>query len=191
MFLVARPEQFVTGAPCQLVRHLAPKAVRLKIAFELAAVGGIGVFTVKSRDADGGGGQQGRVHEVGNVWNVLHAAGGMGDRDQTVRLAAAVLGAEADDGRDLAALAGEAQADGLEQFLDAPCRIGVSEEQRRVKVVLQRRAIDDLRQVGHELFVAGSAAQHVRAGFAGVEDRRGGHGHRVHAETRLSSLCHW
>ena len=81
------------GSPGEFVGHFAPEGVSEEGGFESEAIGGIA-------DAVG-------------------AAHGVNEGDERVGFAAAVLGAEADDGRNLAAFAGGAQADSFQEFLRA------------------------------------------------------------------------
>jgi hypothetical protein len=162
VFLVGIAEAFIRCRAAELISEFAPKAEGAQAGLELAAVGGVGVLAIKRCDAHAAGGQQDGIDEVGDVGHAFHAARRVRDGDQAVRLTAPILSAQADDGRYFPTLAGQAQADGLHQLAQPAGREGIAEEEHGVKVVAQRRAIDYLGQVGHELLVAGGAAEHVR-----------------------------
>jgi len=81
-----------------------------------------------------------------------------------------------------AAFAGEAQADGFEQFLHAAGGVAFGEEGDGVEVIGRGGMVDDAGAVGHELAVA-NAADHVGAGTAGGED--GGQAHEVLSNVSL------
>jgi hypothetical protein len=94
----------------------------------------------------------------------------MGEGDETVGFAAAVLRAEANDGRDFAAFSGKAEKDGFEQLFHAAGGIAPGEEGCGVEIVGGRGAVDDAGKIGHELVVADGSGQHVGTGTAGGED---------------------
>jgi hypothetical protein len=88
--------------------------------------------------------------------------------DEGVRFAAAVLGAAADDGRNLATFAGETRAaDGFEEFLRAAGGMAFGEEGDGIEVIGRGGVVDDAGGVGHERVVANAAGCHVDAGTAG------------------------
>ena len=99
----------------------------------------------------------------------------MGQRDQAVRLAAAVGRVETENRSHRVAGSAQAAAHVGEQVLQATCRVGVGEERAGLAVAGARRAGQDLRQVGREILVGNRAVEHVRARAADVEDSREWH----------------
>ena len=104
-------------------------------------------------------------------FDTLHPADSMDQGDEPVGFAAAVLGIQPDDRRDLAALSRQAGQDGLEQLLHPAGRVTMPEEDRRVRVFLGSRLVNDLGQVGGELLVLGRAGLDVGSWTTSFEDR--------------------
>ena len=86
-------------------------------------------------------------------------------------LAAAVLGIQADDRGDLASPACQASQDGLEEFPHPAGGVAVPEEDCGVGVFLGSRLVDDLGEVGGELFVLGRPGLDIGSGTAGFVNR--------------------
>ena len=77
----------------------------------------------------------------------------MDNRDQPVSLAAAVLSIQPNDGGDLTSPACQTSQDGLQEFPHPAGGVAVLEEDCGVGVFLGSRVVDDLGEVGGELFV--------------------------------------
>src|SRR5437870_109325 len=127
-----------------------------KSGFKGESVGGVGIFAIERSDADSARRKNGRIDKVRKVGNAFYSAHCMDNGDERVSLTAAVLGAEPDDRRDLAAFAGQTQADGFEQFLHAARWVALGKEGGGVEVVDRRGAIDDTRKICHEFVIADS-----------------------------------
>ena len=94
----------------------------------------------------------------------------MDEGDETVGLAATVLGAETDDGGDFAALARETLTDGAEEFFEAASGISEFEKAGGIAVNYGGFTGENLGEVGGVLLVFGRAGFDVVAGTAGGED---------------------
>lgn len=105
---IALADALVAVAPSEAVGHLVPERMGEKAEFKGQSVGGVGVFAVECRDADGARRENCRINKVQNVGNTLHSANGVDEGDERVGFAAAVLCAQADDRGHFATLAGEA-----------------------------------------------------------------------------------
>ena len=89
--LVAAADPLIALSACKGVGDLAPGCVGAQARLEEAAVEGVGVLAIEGSDSDLGCREDGRVQELGRIGNAGHAFGGVGQRNQCVRLSAAVL----------------------------------------------------------------------------------------------------
>jgi hypothetical protein len=95
----------------------------------------------------------------------------MDQANETVGLAAPVLGIHSDDRSDLTTLPCQADQDGLQEFTNPTGRVTMPEEDRRVGVFFGGCVVDDLSQVSRKLLVLGRACLNVGhrpAGFKGL-----------------------
>ena len=171
----ARPKALVARRPGERVRQLAPRRVRPDALPHRPAVGRIRVLAVDSSEADRTLRQERRVDELADAGHPRKTPGRVRQRDQAVRLAAAVRSIEAEDCRRLAARAAQAPADVGQQVLQAPGRIGVGEEPGRIDVLGASFTGHDLGEVGGEVRFGHCAAQDVPARTAGLENRSDAH----------------
>lgn len=173
--LVARPHALVARLPGQRVGDLTPRGERLHPVAHRPAVQGVGVLAVERGHPHGALREERRLDELLGVCHPCHPTGGVDEGDEAVRLAAAELGIETEDGRRLTAGAAQATRDVGEEVPKPARRVRVLEEARRVPVLVGRGALYDLGQVGREVGLGDRARQHVRAWRAEGED--GGLGH--------------
>jgi hypothetical protein len=131
--------------------------------------------TVEGGDANLGRWKDAGVQKLGGVGDTSHAFDRVGQGDERMRLAAAVIGVQAEDGCDLIRAATESQAHIAQQILESAGRVGVREEFNRVEVLCRGVAAQDLGEVRREIRLGDRALQNVPAGGADVEDGRQGH----------------
>ena len=120
-------------------------------------------------------GEERRIDELGSVRHAGHAPGRVDEGDEAVRLAAAELGVEPEDGGRLAAGPAQATADVGQQVPQATRREGVLEELGGVAVLGGGGPADDLGEVSGEIALGDRALQDVRTGRTEGEDGRRGH----------------
>ena len=99
----------------------------------------------------------------------------MGQRDQAVRLPAAVRGVEAEDRAHRITCSAQTPTHVGEQILQTPGREGVGEEQTGLAVGGARLAGQDLGEVSREVGVGHGAVEHVGPRATDVEDGRNRH----------------
>ena len=96
--MIGRPDTGVAFSASQGVSQLAPRRVSDDVRRELTPVQGVGVLPVEGCNAHLDLRNQLRIDEFGYVLNALKATRGMQERDEGVRLAAAILGVQTEDG---------------------------------------------------------------------------------------------
>lgn len=138
---------------------------------ESAPVHGIRVFAVEGGDRHCRRRQHLTIDEFLDARDVASLPRHVRERDQGVRLAAAVLRVQAEDRRCLAAPPRDAKADAAQQLAQTLGWMRVGEERRRILILAGRLAIQNLRKVSGELGVLDGAKTDVVARFAEVEDR--------------------
>ena len=173
--LVALADPLVAIPSGERTGDLAPRRVGQYVVVHGPAVGRIGVLAVEGGDAHSAFRQQRRIDELGDVRHGPEPARGVGQRDQAVRLAAAIGGIEAEDCSHFAAGPGKPSADVPEQALEPSCRVAVGEEPYRVPVLRASLPHDHRGQIGCEVRFRDLAPEHVAARRAGVEDCRSCH----------------
>lgn len=125
------------------------------------AVGGIGVFSVESGDANWPAGTKRRLQKFVRVGDVIHPAHGVSQRDQGMRLAAAELCIQPKDCAGLLRLAENARRHQLEYIFQALGRISVGEERDGIFVFFRAVSTKHLRKIGGEVALRQRPLKHV------------------------------
>ena len=102
-FLVTVLHPLVARPSSQRVCDLAPRRMRQHAFLHRPAIGGVGVLAIECGDAHRAARQQRGIDELRHILHALHASRRVNQRDQAMRLAAAVRGVQAEDGRRFAA----------------------------------------------------------------------------------------
>ena len=131
---VAAAYPLIARLASQGVRDLAPRGVCQHATRKSSAVRWIGALSVEGGDTDRPGGQQRRIDELADVRHTVHPARSMSQRNQAVRLAAAVRRVETEDRSHRVASAAEAATDVGEEVPETAGRVRVGEEQTGLAV---------------------------------------------------------
>lgn len=166
--LVAGPHPVEPGRPGERVGDLAPGGLRGNAFGQVAAVRGVGGLPGEGGDPDRTGRAEGRVEEFGG--DGLRGPRRVRQRDEPVGLPAAEGGVQPEDGDGLPAGAAQPPADMLQEALQAPGGVRVTEEAGGLPVVGGSVLAEHRSQVRGEVGLGDPAAQHLLPRLAEVEN---------------------